>query len=194
MCYLEHMKVGDLVYLVLPCLMEGAHNLLITNLESFKEFLEPELLAKRVPGLFDLICKYSREYWSVSQGSINSNSSKSVAGPKWKYVIHEMRQLENSVARMKVLCQKLMNDGEGKREVDQEDDDVSSGELIRGLMSGRPTVVPGGPENKQWKEILQLFSQNQTDVVSISIVNLKKTKFKFCFQKFQNLNFVFYMK
>lgn len=167
MCYLEHMTVGDLVCLVLPCLMEGAHETLLVELERHKALLEPDLMAKRVPVLYDLVCKYSREYWSASaQASNSSNNNKAaVALPKWKYVIHELRQLENLVARLRVLCQKLDVSVVEEEEVEAEDG-ADGGALIRGLMSGRPTVVAGGPDNKRSKEILQLFSPTQADVVS----------------------------
>lgn len=160
MCYLEHMKVGNLIYLVLPCLMEDAYSTLVAELEHFRDLLAPEVLAKRAPMLLDLICKYSRDFWSVSQAN-----SKSVAGPKWKFAIHEIRQLENSVTRIKSLCEKL------NVRVDEEEEEVDAQVqlLVRGLMSGRPTVVSGGPANEKAKEILQLFSQAheaEGDVVS----------------------------
>lgn len=147
MCYLEHLKVGDLVYLVLPCLMEDAIGTLAAELERYRELLAPDVLSKRLPMLHELVCKYSRDFWSATQG----NGNKSVAGPKWKYAVHEIRQLESLASRTKSLCEKLsVAVGEASDE---------NGQLVRGLLSGRPTVVVGGPGNAKWKEILQLFSQ-----------------------------------
>lgn len=167
MCYLEEMKMGDLVYLILPCLMEGAYTTLTTELDKHRDLFSAEVFAKQVPLLVEHICKFSRDFWNVSEennsgsSSGNSSSSKSAAATKWKYVVHEMRQLENAATRIKSLCEKLnvtgsTIDDQGRR-------------LVRGLMSGGPTEVPGGPTNEKCKEILQLFSQGheaEGDVVS----------------------------
>lgn len=163
MFYLEHMRVGELIYMILPCLMEGAFETLAKEMDCFKQVLlagdENEVLTKRMPMLMDLICKYSREYWS--------GGNKTVAGPKWKFAVHEMRRLENVVTTLRSICEKLGEDGGSSV--------GANGQLIRGLMSGRPTVVPGGPSNERWKEILQLFSQSQEadgggDLVSTCLV------------------------
>lgn len=157
MFYLEHMRVGELIYMILPCLMEGAYETLAKEMDCYKQVLdngdENEVLAaKRLPMLMELICKYSREYWSGSGGG-----SKTVAGPKWKFAVHEMRRLENVVTTVRSICEKL---GEKENE-NGGSSEGPNGQLIRGLMSGRPTVVPGGPNNERWKEILQLFSPSQ---------------------------------
>lgn len=160
MCYLEQMKVGDLVYLIMPCLMEDALAKLNTELQLLKGLLPPEILSKRVPMLLELVCKYSRDFWSVShQGSSGNNSnSKAVAGPKWKYVIREIRQLENLAARTRSLCDKW----NVSNPAGEEDDGVDA-QLIRELLSGQPTAVSNGPENRNSKEILQMFQPNDSE-------------------------------
>lgn len=158
MCYLEQLKVGELVLLVLPCLMEDAFSTLGAELDGFKGLLLPELVEKRVPMLYDLVCKYSREFWNLS--------SHSAAGLKWKYAIHEIRLLESSVSRIKSLHEKLNvavpEDGEIEPQQKQ---------LLQGLMSGQPTVVYGGPANEKWREILQLFSQQSHETEGADVVS-----------------------
>ena len=167
MCYLEHLKVGDLVYLVLPCLMEDAVAVVVAELERYEGLLSEEILAKRIPLLLDLLCKCSRDFWSATGGG--GGGSKSKAGAKWKYVVHEIRQLENVATRLKSLCEKL------NVATDQVGEEKDPGQqLIRGLMSGKPTVVEGGPKNGKWKEILQLFSQSHDAEADVSSAETEK--------------------